>query len=304
MSEKIDLLIVGSTGIDTIETPSARGDRLLGGSASYACAAASYFCRPGMVGAVGTDFPAAYHDLYADLGVDTEGLQIKEGKTFFWAGRYLENMDERETLQTDLNVFADFMPDLPAAYLETPYVFLANIAPALQLHVLDQVSSPRFVVADTMNLWINTAREDLMRLLGRIDMITLNESEAQLLTDCRNLYRAADKLMSYGPRFVLIKKGEHGCIFKSNHDIFILPAYPLTDITDPTGAGDAFAGAMMGCIAGRGALDFPTLKRAFLYGTVIASFTIEAFGLERIAALTRDEIEARAAEYEKMLSLA
>lgn len=297
------LVVVGSTGIDTIETVHERHENLLGGAASYACAAASFFSSTGMVGVVGTDFPKAHHELYQRLGIDIEGLQVQEGKTFYWAGRYHENMDRRDTLVTELNVFADFMPHLPDAYRTAPYILLANIAPSLQLHVLDQVDKPEFVAADTMNLWIDTARDELLELIGRVDLMTMNESEAEQLTDCRNLALAADWILERGPKYVLIKKGEHGCMFFSRDDVFILPAYPLREVADPTGAGDSFAGAMMGYIASKGNVSDDVLRRAFLYGSTLATFTVEAFGLRRLAALSSSDIDNRVADYERAITV-
>ena len=283
------LIVVGSIGIDTIETPAARKDRILGGSASYACAAASFFTKPGLVGIVGTDFPPEYSDLYAEFGINTSGLQVVDGETFAWEGVYEENMDNRRTISTDLNVFADFSPELPEAYCSAPFVFLANIQPSLQSHVLDQVTKPRFVVADTMDLWIDTAKDDLLKMISRVDLLTLNESEARHLSGERILLRAARHLLDLGPKYVLIKKGEHGSVLFSRSGIFLMPAFPLDEVNDPTGAGDSFAGGFMGALAATGKLSDAAIRRAMVYGSVIAAFGCEDFSLGRLAAVTVPE---------------
>jgi len=273
---------------------------VLGGSASYACAAASFFAPVGMVGVVGTDFPVRFRRLYERLGVDTEGLQVRHGETFRWSGVYEANMDVRRTLSTELNVFADFTPSLPPGYAKSPFVFLANISPELQGHVLDQARGPRFVLLDTMDLWINTARDALMKVIGRVTMLTLNESEARHLTGEHGLVRAARKLLRHGPKYVLIKKGEHGSILFSGNGIFLMPAFPLEDVVDPTGAGDTFAGAFLGALARGGRVSEPALRRAMAYGSVVASFGVEDFSLDRLQKLTRREIEGRARLFRRM----
>ncbi|MBM4152390.1 MAG: sugar kinase, partial [Kiritimatiellaceae bacterium] len=235
------LVIVGSIGIDTIETPREKQIEILGGSVSYACAAASFFTKTGMVGIVGNDFPAEYRALWEQMGIDLAGLQTEEGKTFRWSGVYEENMDNRRTLLTELNVFEHFMPELPDSYRSAPYLFLGNIAPALQLHVLEQMTEPKFILIDTMDLWINIAREKLIEVIGKCNMLTLNESEARLLTNTHSLMEAAKLLLSWGPQFVLIKKGASGSMLFSRDNLFLLHAFPLADFKDPTGAGDTFA---------------------------------------------------------------
>lgn len=294
------LVIVGSIGIDTIETPREKRVEILGGSVSYACAAASFFVKPGMVGVVGTDFPAEHRALWEKMGIDLAGLQIEEGKTFRWSGIYEENMDNRRTLVTDLNVFERFMPELPEVYRDAPYLFLGNIAPELQLHVLEQVHSPKFVLIDTMDLWINIAREKLVEVVGRCDMLTLNESEARLFTGAHSLMDAAEKLLAMGPRFVLIKKGASGSMLFSKESLFLLHAFPLGDFKDPTGAGDTFAGGLMGALAESDQTDEKSIRRAMLYGSVTAAFGVEEFSLERLEALDRTEIEARADQLKAM----
>lgn len=297
----IDVVVVGSVGIDTIETPLDRRESVLGGSASYACAAASFFARVGMVGVVGTDFPQAYLKLYKKLGIDTEGLQIVPGETFRWSGVYEANMDIRRTISTELNVFANFSPELPERYRAAPYLFLANISPSLQLHVLEQVRKPRFVMLDTMDLWINTARDELLRAISRVDMLTLNESEARHLTGRHALITAARHLLDLGPTYVCIKKGEHGSILFTRKSIYLMPAFLLEDVKDPTGAGDTFAGGFLGALARGNRINEKAIRNAMLYGSVIASFGVEAFSLDRLARLTRAQIEQRVKLFRKMI---
>ena len=299
----VQLVIVGSVGLDTIETPAARHADVLGGSASYACAAASFFTRTGMVGVVGGDFGDDYLDIYRGFGFDLNGLQIRAGRTFRWSGVYEDNMDNRRTLSTELNVFADFAPDLPENYRRAPFLFLANIAPALQLRVLDQIRRPRFIVADTMDLWINTALKDLKKVIRRIDLLTLNESEARRLTGEHTLIKAARHLLGWGPQYVIIKKGEHGAVLFSRRGTFLMPAYPLEEVHDPTGAGDTFAGGFIGYLANAGTVSEPAIRRAMLYGSVVASFNVEAFSLNRLRNLKRRDIERRIRDFEQMLHI-
>ena len=294
------LVIVGSIGIDTIETPSEKHVEILGGSVSYACAAASFFVKTGMVGVVGTDFPAQHRALWEKMGIDLAGLQTEEGKTFRWSGVYEANMDNRRTLLTELNVFERFTPELPEAYRNAPFLFLGNIAPELQLHVLEQVHSPEFVLIDTMDLWINIAREKLVQVVGKCDMLTLNESEARLFTGEHSLMAAAEALLAMGPRFVLIKKGQSGSMLFSKNGIFLLHAFPLADFKDPTGAGDTFAGGLMGALAEFGETDEKSIRRAMVYGSVTAAFGVEEFSLERLATLDRKQIELRADRLKSM----
>src|SRR5213593_6229 len=268
----MSVLIVGSTALDSIKTPLAQNPRLLGGSASHAAVAASFFAPVRMVGDVGEDFPKKYLSLYRKHGVDLTGLQIQPGKTFHWAGEYEVNMNNRRTLTTELGVFETFTPNLPEAYRQTPFVLLANIAPALQHHVLNQMRRPRFVVADTMDLWLNIALDDLLKLLRRIDAFVLNDSEARQLTKEDNVIAAAKKIHRLGPKYVIVKKGEHGAILSSPGGLFVSPAFPLSEVVDPTGAGDSFVGGLIGYLASRnGALE-TNLKRGMIYGSVVASF--------------------------------
>lgn len=292
------LVIVGSVGLDDLETPFGRAKNCLGGSASYACAAASFFARPGMVGVVGEDFPRVHVRRFRARGIDLEGLQSVAGRTFRWSGVYESNLEDRRTLRTELNVFAGFRPDLPGEYVRAPFVLLGNIAPGLQLHVLDQVRSPRFVAADTMNLWIGTARKDLLRVLRRVDLFTLNESEARELTGRKRLDSAAERLRSYGPRWVLIKRGGAGSRLFGPGAGLVVPACPATEVRDPTGAGDMFAGAMMGRLARESETDRPAMLRAMRAGSVVASLGIERFGLESLWRITPRELARRIRAFE------
>lgn len=303
MSRAPDLIVVGSIGLDTVETPAASGTDLLGGSVSYACASASFFVRPGMVGVVGDDFPRRHTSLFRRLGVDLRGLQRRPGRTFRWSGVYEADMNQRRTRRTELNVFADFSPELPEAYRHAPFVFLANIAPSLQLRVLEQVRRPRFVMADTMDLWIETTRRELLEVARRVHLLTVNESEARHLTGHRSLPAAARAMQRLGPRYVLIKKGEHGSILFGPDGPFLMPAYPLETVRDPTGAGDSFAGGFMGALAAHGRISETALRRAMAYGSVVASFVCEQLSLDRLRRLSRAQIEQRRRELLRMCRL-
>jgi sugar/nucleoside kinase (ribokinase family) len=290
----MSVMIVGSTAFDSIKTPSAGNARLLGGSASHAAVAASFFAPVNLVGVVGRDFPERYLQLYRRHGIDLAGLEIAGGKTFHWSGEYEVNMNNRRTLATELGVLESFMPALPAGYRNSPFVLLANLAPAVQAHVLDQMRRPRFVVADTMDLWLNIALPDLLKLLKRVDGFVLNDSEARLLTKDDNLISALKKIHRLGPQYVIIKKGEHGAILsKRGGEIFLSPAYPLRRVVDPTGAGDSFVGGMMGYLASAPGPVDRNLRRAMVYGSVVASFCCEGFGLKATTRVTRAAIEKR-----------
>jgi sugar/nucleoside kinase (ribokinase family) len=294
------VLIVGSTALDSIKIPKAENPRLLGGSASHAAVAASFFGPVNLVGVVGDDFPRRYVALYRRHGIDLEGLQILPGKTFHWSGEYEINMNNRRTLLTELGVFETFTPTLPEAYRNSPFVLLANIAPALQLHVLNQMQRPRFVVADTMDLWLNIALPDLLKLLGRIDGFVLNDSEAQQLTKEDNVFAAIRKIHRLGPKYVIVKKGSHGSILSGPRGFFLCPAYPLAKVVDPTGAGDSFVGGMMGYLStAKGSID-GNLRRAMVFGSVVASFCCEGFGLTRTTRVNRRQIDRRVKELEKL----
>jgi sugar/nucleoside kinase (ribokinase family) len=296
----MSVLIVGSTALDSIKTPKAENPRLLGGSASHAAVAASFFAPVKLVGVVGEDFPKKYVQLYRRHNIDLEGLQILPGKTFHWSGEYEVNMNNRRTLATELGVFETFNPRLPASYQDSPFVLLANIAPSLQSHVLTQMRRPKFVVADTMDLWLNIALPDLLKLLKRVDGFVLNDSEARQLTKDDNLLSALKKIHKLGPKYVIIKKGEHGAILSTRNGLFVSPAYPLHRVVDPTGAGDSFVGGMMGYLStARGSVD-DNLRRAMIYGSVVASFCCEGFGLNFTTKVTRPAIESRVKELEKL----
>src|SRR5437588_9876128 len=296
----MSVLIVGSTALDSIKTPDAENPRLLGGSASHAAVAASFFSPVKLVGVVGHDFPRRYLQLYKRHRIDLEGLQILPGKTFHWSGEYELNMNNRRTLLTELGVFQTFTPTLPKAHQNASFVLLANIAPALQLHVLSQMKRPKFVAADTMDLWLNIALQDLLELLKHLDAFVLNDGEAHQLTKEDNVFAALKKIHKLGPKYVIIKKGSHGSILSSPKGFFICPAYPLHNVMDPTGAGDSFVGGMMGFLAlARGSLD-ENIRRAMIYGSVVASFCCEGFGLLRTTKITRAQINKRVGELEKL----
>ena len=298
----MSVLIVGSVALDSIKTPLSENPRLLGGSASHAAVAASFFDQVKLVGIVGDDFPKRYIQQYRRHAIDLTGLQIAAGKTFHWSGEYEINMNNRRTLATELGVFADFSPTLPADYQKTPFVLLANIAPALQHRVLDQVRDPRFVIADTMDLWLNIALDDLKRLLRRVDALVLNDSEARQLASEDNVIAAARKIHRLGPKFIIIKKGEHGSILSGPGGLFIAPAFPLLKVVDPTGAGDSFVGGLIGFLASqKGSLE-ANLRRAMIYGSVTASFCCEGFGLAKTLRISRAQIERRVRELEKLVS--
>jgi sugar/nucleoside kinase (ribokinase family) len=289
------VLVVGSIALDTVKTPVEEHADLLGGSASYAALGASFFTHVNLVGVVGEDFPREHLDFFGSRRIDLTGLQIVPGKTFRWSGEYHWDLNTRTTLSTELNVFEHFTPTLPEPYRSSAYVLLANIAPGLQSHVLDQMTQPHFIVADTMNLWIDIARADLLALLPRVDMLILNDGEARELTGETSLIKAGAQIRRLGPRYVAIKKGEHGCLLFGENQFFSCAAYPLEDIHDPTGAGDMFAGGLAGYLASldQGTVGFDQLRKAVVYGSVLASFNVEAFSLNRMRKLTYQDIEDR-----------
>ena len=297
------LVVVGSVALDRVETPSETRDDLLGGSGSYFAYAASYFTPVKLVSVVGEDWPEEHTRLLQSRNVDTAGLQLVPGaKTFRWSGKYLEDMNQRETLDVQLNAMTQFDPVLPEDYRRCKFLFLANDPPELQLKVLEQCPDTALAMADTMDLWINGQRQGLLELLTRIDGVLLNDSEAILLTGETNLVRAGQRVRELGPRFVVIKKGEHGAMFFSRHETYVLPAFPTARVVDPTGAGDSFAGGMMGYLAERDNCEPGTLKKALAYGTLAASFTVEDFSLDQLRKIEREDIEQRMVEYRRMLS--
>ena len=287
------IAVVGSVAYDTIETPNARAEEVLGGSATHFSFAASYFAPVHLVAVVGEDFPAADRAALAARGVDLSGLETRPGRTFRWTGRYHEDLNVRDTLRLELNVFADFQPRLGAATRKAAYVFLANIDPTLQEGVLAQFERPALVACDTMNHWIDGARPALEALLPRVDLLVVNDEEARLLSGEKNVPRAARRILALGPKSVLVKRGEYGAILFSADSVFAVPAYPLEDVFDPTAAGDAFAGGLMGYLAASGDRSAAALRRAIVYGSVLASFVVEDFGSRRLATLSRDDVDRR-----------
>ncbi len=299
----MSVLIVGSIALDDVKTPVEERFDLLGGSASYASVAAGYFSPVNLVAIVGDDFPADHWNFLQERGINLEGVQRAAGKTFRWSGEYMWDMNTRETRSVALNVFETFTPKLPDHFKSSDFVLLANIAPDLQLQVLDQMDKPKFVIADTMDLWINIAQPALLDLLKRVDMLILNDSEARELTKETSLIKAGKKIQSLGPRIVAVKKGEHGCLlFGEDDDFFSCPAYPLEDIHDPTGAGDTFAGGLTGYLASRGNHDvgFKALKTAVVVGSVLASYNVEAFSLERLRSVEQKDILSRFTEFQDL----
>lgn len=289
----MSVLVVGTVGIDRVETPHGERSDLLGGSASFAGLAASFHAPVSLNSVVGEDFPAHHRAIWEKRKIDLSGLQVAQGKTFRWHGQYEQNMNNRRTISTDLNVVADFQPQLPETQRKLPFVLLGNLAPDLQHSVLDQMQKPKFVVADTMNLWIDIARTRLLELLPRIDLLILNDSEATQLSDEPNLVRAARWLRERGPRYVAVKKGEHGCFLSGPEGAFAAPAVPLEQVLDPTGAGDTFAGGLTGYLAGQKEANLSTLAQGVIEGTILASFTVEDFSLNRLASLSEKEIASR-----------
>jgi sugar/nucleoside kinase (ribokinase family) len=291
----MSVLIVGSIAIDSVKTQLEERREVLGGAASYASISASFFSPVELVGIVGTDFPPEYIELFKSRGINLDGLEVADGRTFRWSGEYEWDMNQRKTLDLELNVFETFRPKLPEAYKRTPIILLGNISPVLQNYVLDQVEDPRFVVADTMDLWISTTKAPLLDLLKRVDLLVLNDSEARQLTAETSLIRAGRKLIQLGPKFIAIKKGEHGCLLLSHDHFFSCGAFPLEDIHDPTGAGDTFAGGFAGYLASleKEKFEFSDLKKAVVYGSLMASFCVESFSLDRLKTLSREEIDER-----------
>ncbi|MFN4260836.1 MAG: PfkB family carbohydrate kinase [Gemmataceae bacterium] len=297
------LLVVGSIAFDSIETPNQTVENVLGGSASFFSCAASYFIPPRLVGVVGGDFPDEHREMFRRRGIDISGLVKQEdGATFRWKGRYHADMNNRDTLEVHLNVLGNFEPVLPEAFRDSTHIFLANSAPRTQARVLDQIRRPHLVLADTMDLWIREFRDDLRELLPRIDGLLLNDSEAQLLTEETNLVRAGQAVRRMGPKFVILKKGEHGAMLFSEDGVYVMPAYPTEQVVDPTGAGDSFAGGILGYLASDGHPPPGRLRRAMAYGTVVASLTVEGFGLDSLQATNRATIDARLEHYRAMLA--
>ena len=299
-----DILVVGSLAYDTISTPQGRAERTLGGSANYFSLAASRYAKTRVVGVVGDDYAKSDLEMLEKRGVDTQGLQRVAGKTFHWSGSYKDDMNEAVTLSTELNVFETFNPELPASYRDSKYVFLANIDPELQLRVLDQIKSPKLVGSDTMNFWISSKLPKLKEVLKRVDVLLINEGESDLIAKRSNAIAASEEILKLGPKAVVVKRGEYGFVLRTSEGLFILPAFPIANVVDPTGAGDTFAGAFFGYLAkaNRG-FDLATLREACVHGCLMASFTVEAFGVEALRDLEPGEFEARAQEFRKVVAV-
>jgi sugar/nucleoside kinase (ribokinase family) len=297
----MSILVVGSVAFDTILTPHGNADEVLGGSASYFAVAASYFAPVKLVAVIGEDFPEQERAFLASRNIDLQGLSVSKGRTFRWTGKYHEDMNMRDTLDLQLNVFATFRPVLPASYRDCPFVFLANINPGLQDGVLDQLTTkPKLIACDTISHWIEGARPELEALLRRVEMLVINDEEARLISGERNVVRSARKILGMGPQTLLVKRGEYGVLSFSPNSVFAVPAYPLEEVFDPTGAGDSFAGALLGYLAASNDLSEANVRKAIVYGSVVASFVVEDFSLRRLKTLTRDDIERR---YRQFVSL-
>jgi sugar/nucleoside kinase (ribokinase family) len=298
----MSLLVTGSIGIDTVETPFGKRENVIGGSAIYFSYAASFFTPVRLVGAVGEDAPGEMFKVFGEQDVDTTGLEVRKGsKTFRWHGSYVKDLNEAVSVQTDLNILAEAAPKIPEKFLDSKYIFLANTHPVLQQQMAASLRKPKLIVADTMNLWINTARPELLKTLRMIHGLVLNDGEARLLTEKKNLIEAAREVLKMGPKFVVIKKGEHGCLMCSGDHVFALPAFPADTVIDPTGAGDSFAGGMMGYLSTQGNTSMATLKRALAFGTVVASYTISDFSLGGLKATDREQIDHRWTQFKQIV---
>ncbi len=296
------VLVVGSVALDSVETPFGKADDVLGGSGNYFSSSASHFAKVQLVGVVGDDYPMEKLESLAARGVDLSGVEKASGTSFRWRGRYRHDLNSAETLETHLGVFSHFRPKIPEAFKSSPFVFLANIDPRLQLQVLEQVEKPRLVACDTMNFWIESRRPELVELLRHVDLVTLNDGEARQLTEQSNLVRAARWIMDKGPRHVLIKKGEHGAFMFTQDSIFFAPAYPLESVFDPTGAGDSFAGGFIGYLARTGDLSDRNMRRAVVVGSAMGSFAVEKFSNTRLLEITREDIERRVQEFRQLVA--
>lgn len=297
----MSILVVGSVAFDSIETPFGKVDEVLGGSATYFSTSASFFTDVSLVAVVGEDFPDKHRQMLIDRGIDLTGLKSAPGETFRWKGRYGYDLNEAHTLDTQLNVFETFKPEIPVSYKDAEYVFLANIDPELQLDVLQQVEKPKLIACDTMNFWIEGKREALLKTLEHVDVLLINEGEVRQLADEPNLRKAAQIILAMGPKSLVVKRGEYGVIMFSEHSIFAAPAYPLEEVFDPTGAGDTFAGGFIGYLASTRNYSETNIRQAVVLGSVMASFTVESFSLDRLKTLRYEEIESRFHEM-KLLS--
>ncbi len=298
-----NLLIVGTVAFDDIETPFGKSDRILGGAATFIGLSASYFnTESGIISVIGGDFPKAYLDIFKERNIDISGIDIQEeGKTFYWKGKYDYNLNDRETLVTDLNVLADFNPVVPEKFIDCDFLMLGNLHPDVQMAVIDQIPKrPKLVVLDTMNFWMDNTPEQLAKVIGKVDVITINDEEARQLSGEYSLLRAAEKIHQMGPKYVVIKKGEHGALLFNNGDVFFAPALPLEEVFDPTGAGDTFAGGFIGYLASTHDISFDNMKRAVIYGSNFASFCVERFGVERMLNLSREEVRKRLKQFKQL----
>ena len=298
----MSVLVVGSVALDSVETPFGKADDVLGGSANFFSASASLLTPVSVVGVIGSDYPVQKLEPLKKRGVDYSGLEKAEGQSFRWRGRYRHDLNSAETLETHLGVFSHFSPKIPEKLRNSPFVFLANIDPRLQLDVLEQVNRPKLVACDTMNFWIQSRRPDLLKLLSRVDLVTLNDAEARQLTEKFNLVQAAQWIMARGPRHVIIKKGEHGAFMFTQNSIFFAPAFPLESVFDPTGAGDSFAGGFIGYLANTGDLSEANMRRAVIYGSVMGSFAVEKFSIDRLLTVTRAEIDQRVRDMRRLVA--
>jgi sugar/nucleoside kinase (ribokinase family) len=297
------VLVVGSVALDSVETPFGKADNALGGSGTFFSASASHFSPVQLVGIIGSDYPIdSLRNKFGSRPIDLAGLEQADGASFRWRGRYRHDLNVAETLETHLGVFSNFSPKIPEQFRNAPFVFLGNIDPRLQLDVLTQVAKPKLVACDTMNFWIESRRPDLLKLLERVDLVTLNDAEARQLTDQFNLVKAARWIMDRGPKHVLIKKGEHGAFMFTASSIFFAPAYPLEAVFDPTGAGDSFAGGFMGYLAKSGDLSEASLRRAVVYGSAMGSFAVEKFSIERLLEITPADIKQRVRDIHQLTS--
>lgn len=298
----MNLVVVGSVGLDDVETPSGKVEGALGGSAIYFSLAASLLAKVGFVGVVGADFPDEGLSLLREKGVDLRGLEQVDGKTFRWSGRYHEDLNQRDTLLTELNCFEAFSPNLPDDYRAAEFLFLGNIHPSLQIEVLNQAKGAKFVAMDTMNFWINGAMDDLKKVLARVDAVTINDDEARDLSGENNIVKAAQSIRAMGPKLVVIKRGEFGALIVRDDEYFFAPAYPVEHVVDPTGAGDSFAGGFMGYLANAGKTDWKTLCQATVAGSTLASYCVEAFSVDALRNLSQEQVAARAAMFLKITS--
>ena len=296
----MSLLVIGTVAFDAIETPFGKTDKIIGGAATYISVSASYFRKNiNLVSVVGEDFPTQTIEMLQSKGISTEGLQIKQGeKTFFWSGRYHEDMNSRDTLDTQLNVLADFNPIIPEAYQDCEFLMLGNLSPSVQQQVIKGLRNrPKLIVMDTMNFWMDIALPELTETIGMVDVLTVNDAEARQLTGEYSLIKAARKILAMGPKYLIIKKGEHGALLFHGDNVFYAPALPLEDVFDPTGAGDTFAGGFIGYLSSTRDISFESMKRAVIYGSAMASFCVEKFGLERIQNLSQGELEERLQQF-------